>query len=90
MRTIGLRDGVNGFTVGIENPDENDKSTYAEYLELKGEALVTSGSYQRYYYVRGKRYRHADARKQFFVSLRFDIRFGSRRRSVDGAFLHGA
>lgn len=58
VRTIGLRDGVNGFTVGIENPDENDKSTYAEYLELKGEALVTSGSYQRYYYVRGKRYHH--------------------------------
>ena len=58
VRTIGLRDGVNGFTVGIENPNENDKSTYAEYLELKGEALVTSGSYQRYYYVRGKRYHH--------------------------------
>ncbi|MBQ4111628.1 MAG: FAD:protein FMN transferase, partial [Clostridia bacterium] len=45
-------------TVGIENPDESASDPYFAYLYLSGCSLVTSGSYQRYYLVDGKRYHH--------------------------------
>ena len=55
VRTIGTRGDGTSWTVGIENPDGGD---YLSYLKLSGQALVTSGSYQRYYYVDGKPYHH--------------------------------
>lgn len=58
VRTIGTKGDGEKWVVGIENPDENSEEAYLAYLELAGESLVTSGSYQRYYYVDGKRYHH--------------------------------
>ena len=58
VRTIGTKQDGEKWVVGIENPNENDDNPYLAYLELAGESLVTSGSYQRYYYVDGKRYHH--------------------------------
>ena len=58
VRTIGSKADGNKWVVGIENPDENNEEPYLAYLELSGEALVTSGSYQRYYFVDGKQYHH--------------------------------
>ncbi len=58
VRTIGKKGDGTKWTVGIENPDENAEDAYLAYLELAGESLVTSGSYQRYYVVDGKRYHH--------------------------------
>ena len=58
VRTIGKKGDGNKWTVGIENPEENDDLPYLAYLGLSGESLVTSGSYQRYYVVDGKRYHH--------------------------------
>lgn len=55
VRTIGSKADGTPWTVGIENPDSND---YFAYLNLNGQALVTSGSYQRFYYVDGKAYHH--------------------------------
>jgi len=55
VRTIGLKPDGSAWTVGIENPDGGD---YLAYLQLSGQSLVTSGSYQRFYYVDGKRYHH--------------------------------
>ena len=59
VRTIGPRPTGEKWTVGIENPDGEDTDRpYLAYLGLAGEALVTSGSYQRYYTVDGKNYHH--------------------------------
>ncbi len=58
VRTVGGKDDKEKWTVGIENPEEDSEDVYLAYLELAGESLVTSGSYQRYYVVDGKRYHH--------------------------------
>ena len=57
VRTIGGKPDGSGWTVGIENPQDTS-ADYVALLELRGQSLVTSGSYQRYYYVGGKRYHH--------------------------------
>ncbi len=57
VRTVGGKPSGEGWTIGIENPDAS-QDEYLAYLQLRGEALVTSGSYQRYYTVDGKRYHH--------------------------------
>lgn len=56
VRTIGKKPSGATWTVGIEDPFGGDG--YIAYLSLSGESLVTSGSYQRYYVVDGKRYHH--------------------------------
>ena len=56
VRTIGTKPGGANWTVGIEDPFGGDG--YIAYLSLSGQSLVTSGSYQRYYIVDGKRYHH--------------------------------
>lgn len=53
--TIGAKPDGTPWTVGLENPDGGE---YIEYLCLNGQSVVTSGSYQRYYYVDGKPYHH--------------------------------
>ena len=58
VRTVGSKGDGEKWTVGIENPEEDSEDAYLAYLELSGESLVTSGSYQRYYVVDGKRYHH--------------------------------
>ncbi len=57
VRTIGTKPDGSGFTVGIENPTDTEEP-YIAYLSMTDESLVTSGSYQRYYLVDGKRYHH--------------------------------
>ena len=60
IRTIGFA-GEEGapWKAGIENPDtENEEKPFIEYVELTGEAIVTSGSYQRFYVVNGENYHH--------------------------------
>lgn len=56
IRTVGRKGNGEKWTVGIEDPAGGED--YIAYLELAGESLVTSGSYQRYYVVDGKRYHH--------------------------------
>ena len=58
VRSIGTKADGAKWTVGIENPAESEEEPYLAYLELSGESLVTSGSYQRYYIVDGERYHH--------------------------------
>ncbi len=55
VRTIGAKADDTPWAVGIENPDGGD---YLAYLKLQGQSVVTSGSYQRFYYVDGKPYHH--------------------------------
>ena len=57
VRTLGGKPDGNGWTVGIENPDpESDE--YLAKVQLSGQSLVTSGSYQRYFLVGDRRYHH--------------------------------
>lgn len=56
VRAVGAKPDGKGWTVGIEDPLGGDD--YISYLSLTGQSLVTSGSYQRYYYVDGTRYHH--------------------------------
>ena len=58
VRTVGTKGNGEKWEVGIENPTEDEEKPYLAYLGLSGESLVTSGSYQRYYLVDGKRYHH--------------------------------
>lgn len=58
VRTVGAKGDGTPWMVGIENPQEDEENPYLAYLHLSGESLVTSGSYQRYYLVDGKRYHH--------------------------------
>ncbi len=58
VRTVGLKGDGEPWTVGIENPDLDNGDDYIAYLHLQGEAVVTSGVYQRYYTVDGKNYHH--------------------------------
>ncbi len=59
VRAVGLRPDGTKWTVGIENPDANgENDAYLALVSVENEAVVTSGSYQRYYYVDGKAYHH--------------------------------
>ena len=58
VRTVGPKGDGEPWLVGIENPTENEAEPYLAYLHLTDHALVTSGSYQRYYVVNGTRYHH--------------------------------
>ena len=55
IRAVGTKPDGDLWNVGIENPLGED---YIDYLEIDGMSVVTSGSYQRYYYVDGKPYHH--------------------------------
>lgn len=55
VRTLGSKPDGSAWTVGIENPDGEE---YLALLKLDEKSLITSGSYQRYYIVEGKRYHH--------------------------------
>ena len=55
VRTIGTKPDGAPWVVGVENSDGEE---YLAYLQLTGQSVVTSGSYQRYYTVNGKRYHH--------------------------------
>lgn len=55
IRAVGPKPDGSLWTVGIENPNGDE---YLSYLELNGQSVVTSGSYQRYYYVNGEPYHH--------------------------------
>ena len=58
VRTVGAKADGSKWLVGIESPTENADDPYAATVSLAGESVVTSGSYQRYYVVNGKRYHH--------------------------------
>lgn len=57
-RAIGTKPGGEKWQVGVQNPDLNSKEAYLHVMELDDQALVNSGTYQRYYTVNGKQYHH--------------------------------
>lgn len=55
VRTVGAKPDGSPWNIGVENATGDD---YLAILQLRGQSVVTSGSYQRYYEVEGKRYHH--------------------------------
>lgn len=55
IRTIGTKANGEKWKAGVEDPMGGN---YIEYIQLANEAIVTSGSYQRFYIVDGKSYHH--------------------------------
>ena len=55
IKLIGTKPKGKDFNVGVQNPTSNDNSII---LKLTDYSIVTSGSYQRYYYVDGISYHH--------------------------------
>ncbi len=49
---------VVAWKVGVQNPDLESDEPYLDILELDNLSLVSSGDYERYYTVDGKRYHH--------------------------------
>ena len=56
IRIIGTKPDGSGWKTGITNP--HDKDTYANYINISDISCVTSGDYERFYTVEGKKYHH--------------------------------
>ena len=56
IRIIGTKPDGSGWKTGITNP--HDKNTYANYINISDISCVTSGDYERFYTVEGKKYHH--------------------------------
>ena len=56
VSSIGGKPDGTPFLAGIQDP--RDANNIISTVQLNGETLVTSGDYQRYYMVDGKRYHH--------------------------------
>ena len=72
VRTVGKRGDGSLWKVGVEDPDR--EGAYLDTVEIADASLVTSGSYMRYYYVKGKPYHHIISPdtlmpSEFFTSL---------------------
>ena len=55
---IGGHPDGSTWAVGIQNPDVESDQAYIKKVEVQDLSVVTSGNYQRYYTVDGKRYCH--------------------------------
>jgi thiamine biosynthesis lipoprotein len=59
VRAIGSK-GINNqsWNLGIQNPDLESKETTLKIVYVNDKSVVSSGDYERYYTVNGKRYHH--------------------------------
>lgn len=61
VRAIGSKitnEGTSLWNLGIQNPDKESENSNLRIVYLADESLVSSGDYERYYMVNGKRYHH--------------------------------
>jgi len=59
VSAIGMKTDGSQWKVGVQNPDLNSSEPYSEKIYLApDECIVTSGDYQRYYYVGDTKYCH--------------------------------
>lgn len=58
IRTIGAKADGKGWVAGIQNPDIFSEDKFLLKVAIADTALVTSGTYQRYYYVGDVKYHH--------------------------------
>jgi len=69
VRAVGTSPDGDKWKVGVEDPDGGE--TYPALLELESEALVTSGSYRRFYTSEGVDYHHIIDPVTLFPSDRY-------------------
>lgn len=55
---VGTKPDGSSWKLGIQNPDIYSNEAYVERVAVEDVSVVTSGNYQRYYTVDGKRYCH--------------------------------
>ena len=58
IRAIGTKVTGEGWITGITNPDKESEKSFVCRVNIKNVSLVTSGDYERYYIVDGKKYHH--------------------------------
>lgn len=58
IRAVGTKLDGKPWIIGIQDPASKDQSEYIKTVELNEMSVVTSGDYQRYYVVKGKKYCH--------------------------------
>ncbi len=58
IRAIGEKVTGEGWVTGITNPDKLSSQSFVCKVSIKNTSLVTSGDYERYYYVDGVKYHH--------------------------------
>lgn len=58
LRAIGTKPNGGSWRTGVQNPDPYSAEAYVYYLDVADTSVVTSGDYQRYYIVDGKKYHH--------------------------------
>ena len=58
LRAIGAKKNGETWKTGVQNPDPFAEEKYIYYMNISDTSVVTSGDYQRYYTVDGKRYHH--------------------------------
>ena len=51
-------DSGEDWNIGVQNPDKESEKKTIKTINLSNKSLVTSGNYERYYTVDGKRYNH--------------------------------
>lgn len=69
--THGNKSNGEAYLAKIENPFEDKSLEFESAIELKDETLVTSGSYQRFFTVDGKKYSHIIDVENGYPSERF-------------------
>lgn len=58
IRAIGEKVTKNGWITGITNPDKTSDEAFVCRVIIKDTSLVTSGDYERFYFVDGIKYHH--------------------------------
>ena len=71
IRTIGSKADGSYWTAAVTNPDTESDNPSIMTVKLSGQSFVTSGSYQRYFEVDGKRYHHIIDTKTLFPKNNF-------------------
>jgi len=72
VRAIGSKSDSNEqWSVGIQNPNKESKDSILKVVNISDMSLVTSGNYERYYTVNGKRYNHIINEETLFPSEYF-------------------
>lgn len=56
IRVVGVKPGGTPWRIGVRNP--RNRAALAARLDLKDQAIVTSGDYERYAMMEGRRYHH--------------------------------
>ena len=71
IRIIGTKLDGSGWSTGIRDP-KNPDSAFAITIEVKDTAVVTSGSYERYFVVDGVKYPHIIDKDTLYPAVYYD------------------